>query len=264
MPAVYNATAERQEANKYPNIRIFTVGHATQSPTPLRDLQTVWEPWQVASNETIEKDFSPGHTLFSTFSAVCWLFGKKLSDELSSGNSTVPLGLISNNWGGTKVEVWSPKKALARCGHNSSDVADGPMYNAMILPYAEGPMALSGFLWYQGEANTANLSTAIDYACTFPSMITAWREAFAAPDAFFSFVQLSTWCAQPPESLPQVSLGARAKCNRMRRRQYNRNVFRMRHSLRSFPTSPTPALEKDAPSPDGRPRARQRRICDER
>ena len=35
-------------------------------------------------------------------------------------------------------------------------------------------------------------------------MISAWRQAFNAPSAYFGFVQLSTWCALPPESLPQM------------------------------------------------------------
>ena len=104
MPAVANASSERQLANKYPNIRFLTVGHRTSSPTPLRDLQTVWEPWQVASNETIDKDYSPTSHLFATFSAVCWLFGRQLSDALSP-KGEVPIGLISSNWGGTKLEV---------------------------------------------------------------------------------------------------------------------------------------------------------------
>jgi hypothetical protein len=29
----------------------------------------------------------------------------------------------------------------------------------MIAPFAVGPMALTGFTWYQGEANTANAAT---------------------------------------------------------------------------------------------------------
>lgn len=202
MPAVADAAAEKQEANDFPNIRFFSVGHRTQSLTPLRDLQTVWEPWQVASNLTINKDAYPGHTLFSTFSATCWLFGKNLAKSLSTtNNDTVPLGLISNNWGGTKIEVWTTEATLAACGRTGPD---GPMFNAMIRPYTVGPMALSGFLWWQGEANTANKTTADEYACLFPLMIDAWRSAFETPQAVFLFVQLSTWCALPPESLPQM------------------------------------------------------------
>jgi hypothetical protein len=93
MPAVANTTAEQQAANAYPHIRIFSVGHRTSSPTPLRDLQTVWEGWQVASNTTIDKDFSPHSHLFATFSAVCWLYGRALSDALSPTGDH-PIGLM--------------------------------------------------------------------------------------------------------------------------------------------------------------------------
>lgn len=149
---------------------------------------------------TINKDGGPGHTLFSTFSAVCWFFGRELSTKLSPAGD-VPIGLISNNWGGTKVEVWTPAKAFGKCNRTG---VDGPMFNAMILPYASGPMSIAGFAWYQGEANTATAASAKEYSCLFPQMITAWREAFNAPNAYFGFVQLSTWCAQPPTSLPQM------------------------------------------------------------
>ena len=200
MPAITNKSREQQLANDYPTIRFFSVGHRTASSTPLRDLQTVWEPWQVASNTSIMRDYSPGHTFFSTFSAVCWIFGRTLSAQLSA-TGDVPIGLVSNNWGGTKVEQWSPRESLAACNRSDSS---GEMYNAMILPYAVGPMQLTGFAWYQGEANTANDTTAEEYACLFPAMITAWRDAFKAPTSFFGFIQLSTWCALPPASLPQM------------------------------------------------------------
>lgn len=68
-----------------------------------------------------------------------------------------------------------------------------PAYPIAVLPFAEGPMVLAGFAWYQGEANTANTTTAAQYGCLFPEMIRAWRAAFAAPGAFFGFIQLSTW-----------------------------------------------------------------------
>jgi hypothetical protein len=49
MAAVANRSLERQAANDFPTIRFFSVGHRTASPTPLRNLQTVWEPWQVGT-----------------------------------------------------------------------------------------------------------------------------------------------------------------------------------------------------------------------
>lgn len=205
MPAVANASTERQRANEYPTIRLFSVGHRTSSPTRLRDLQTVWEPWQVASNLTIDKDFSPHSHLFATFSAVCWLAGRRLSEQLSP-TGDVPIGLISNNWGGTKLEVWTPSATFTTCNASAPPPYPhgGPMYNAMILPYAQGPMSLSGVWWYQGEADTASTASAALYACTFPSMINAWRGAFDNPSLYFGFVQLSTWCANPPTSLPEM------------------------------------------------------------
>ena len=145
VPAVTNSSTEAQTANAYPHIRIFSVGHGTSSATPLLDLQTVWEPWQVASNTTIREDFGPGHTLFSTFSAVCWFFGRSVADALARrAGAPVPVGLVSNNWGGTKLEVWTPPDAFGACGRA---VEAAPMYNAMIVPYTVGPMALAGFTW---------------------------------------------------------------------------------------------------------------------
>merc|ERR1719240_217710 len=64
----------------------------------------------------------------------------------------------------------------------------------MIHPFTVGPMALTGFTWYQGEANTGR---ADQYACLFPAMIKQWRKSFQNEKAYFGFVQLSTWCANP-------------------------------------------------------------------
>ena len=125
MPAVTNTSAEKQIANQFPTIRFFSVGHRTQSTTPLRDLQTLWEPWQIASNTTIDKDFSRYSHLFSTFSAVCWFFGRELSSQLSA-TGEVPVGLISNNWGGTKLEQWDPRSVLDSC--NATAPYPGPIY----------------------------------------------------------------------------------------------------------------------------------------
>ena len=45
-------------------------------------------------------------------------------------------------------------------------------------------MALSGFTWYQGEANVDERrgdEGAARYSCTFPGMITQWRQAPHGP-----------------------------------------------------------------------------------
>ena len=125
----------RAEANNYPDIRLFTVGQKTSSKTPLQDLRTIEQNWVAASNTTVS-DGSP----FNYFSAVCWFFGKNVHDSLGG---KVPIGLVNDNWGGTRVEHWTPPATTAHCGHQSS----GELYNAMIVPYTVGPMAVSGFTW---------------------------------------------------------------------------------------------------------------------
>ena len=47
---------------------------------------------------------------------------------------------------------------------------------------------------FSGEANTESEASAAAYSCLFPAVIEAWRNLFNAPDAYFGFIQLSTWC----------------------------------------------------------------------
>ncbi len=57
---------------------------------------------------------------------------------------------------------------LAACNVTT---VDSTLYNAMIHPYVVGPMALTGFTWYQGEANVDERrgdEGAVRYSCTFP------------------------------------------------------------------------------------------------
>lgn len=177
-----NAAEYRVEANSYPNIRLFTVGQKTSSVTPLMDLATITQlvlhsrslatfcfdfmdvrrNWAPANNITV----SDGSD-FNYFSAVCWFFGKHIYDDLGG---RVPIGLISNNWGGTRVEQWTPPETTEPCGHASS----GELYNAMIVPYTVGPMAVSGFTWYQGArkipAHAIDCTLQLRRVCFLPLM----------------------------------------------------------------------------------------------
>ena len=142
--ATENATEEIQIANAYPHIRLFTVGQGTNTPgAQMRDLQTIEQNWSVAANSTIA-----GGGGFGYFSSVCWFFGRRLSNYLKeSTGATIPLGLVSNNWGGTTVEQWSPDSAYAVCNRTQGN---NGLYNAMIVPYTVGPFTIKGFTWYQG------------------------------------------------------------------------------------------------------------------
>ena len=71
------------------------------------------------------------------------------------------------------------------------------LYNAMIAPLTR--FAITGVIWYQGEANT---SAADEYATLFPGMINDWRKKWNH-DFPFLYVQLANFMevkAQPVES----------------------------------------------------------------
>ena len=230
LSGITNASAEAARADHYSGtngIRLFTVGQATPaSHVSYPFLHTIAQEWTAASRETVMRG-----GLFGYFSAVCWEMGRTIHDGLGG---SVPVGLISSNWPGTTVQTWTPDAAYLPCcslfpeGANACRPGgQGLLFDAMIAPFAVGPLTLNGFSWYQGESNTVpnNDSLAYNagarfYSCCFPAMITAWREAFKGKggegaasssipgneqtlqakeeeeeeELFFGFVQLSTWC----------------------------------------------------------------------
>lgn len=116
-------------ADKYPHVRTFMVGLNT-SEAELRDLIKVELPWSVVTAGECAPP--PSGSLWSAvrfhraarlfpgglfdFSAVCWLFGRYMYDELQ-----YPVGLVESCWGGTPVEAWSSPRALRRCGLEPTD-----------------------------------------------------------------------------------------------------------------------------------------------
>jgi sialate O-acetylesterase len=177
--SAFNGTAEVQDANNYPDIRVFSVGQGTYSPVPLVNLNTIAMGWSNASAATI------GAGNWSEFSAVCWFTGKYLYEQYK-----VPFGLISSNWGGTYIQAWSPQGGLKLCNTTSTQYtfwnADSALYNAMVNPFFS--MTIKGVLWYQGENNQ---NSPENYTCYFPTMINWWRGGFHQ-DFTFLFVQLAT------------------------------------------------------------------------
>jgi len=205
------AAEEIADAHNYPNIRLFTAA-LKSSPTPVDDLIDVEESWASPSNDSV------GHSDWSYFSAVCWVYGKAIHKALN-----VPIGLVATNWGGTPVEAWSSPDALKKCGLDNEESSStennnnlyspenrpssrsknlavgGPgdnsvLYNAMIHPFLK--MTIYGAIWYQGEADASGDKMA-KYGCTFPAMIEDWRAKFNQASSQtsatfpFGFVQLA-------------------------------------------------------------------------
>ncbi len=186
-----NASAEIAAAN-FPRIRLFTVGQGTSSTTPRVALGSIEQPWSVCTPQSVSNNND-----FGWFSAVGYLFARDIHVA-----SAVPIGMISNNWGGTCLESWCPGSVSAACG--VANVVP-TLFNAMYEPYLVGPMSVTGFLWSQGECNADKNNTAF-YACAFPLFIQSWRNAFNVPDAFFGFQVLPPYINDSgkfnPYSLP--------------------------------------------------------------
>lgn len=64
------------------------------------------------------------------------------------------------------------------------------LYNGMVAPFA--PMSIRGFIWYQGETNSAH-ERAPNYATLFSALIRDWRNQFAQGNLPFFFVQISSF-----------------------------------------------------------------------
>ena len=93
---VLNYQQEKVEAENYPNIRFLLVEKAT-SPVPVDELKVVENGWQVCSSKSV-----------ADFSAAGYFFGRDVHKYRN-----VPVGLIDTSWGGTYIETWTSKEALA-------------------------------------------------------------------------------------------------------------------------------------------------------
>ena len=94
---VENSTKYIMRANKEADkLRLFTVERNRSFDKNLDDCKGQWE---CASPESV-----------SGFSATGYFFGHALSEAID-----VPLGLITTNWGGTRVETWMPLDDLKAC-----------------------------------------------------------------------------------------------------------------------------------------------------
>jgi sialate O-acetylesterase len=101
---IFNATEEIANAGKYPKIRVFTT-ERVPSITPIEELIGIVQNWSIASPSSI------GGPSWIYFSAVCWLYGRMIHEALGGR----PIGLVSTNYGGTGIELWTPAQGIREC-----------------------------------------------------------------------------------------------------------------------------------------------------
>ena len=89
-----NPDRERTDADR-PTLRLMKAPRIT-SNVPRNDIPA---EWSICSPETVGE-----------FTAVGYAFGRELQDALD-----VPIGLLSINWGGTRIEPWISSESLLTC-----------------------------------------------------------------------------------------------------------------------------------------------------
>jgi sialate O-acetylesterase len=192
-----NNPQEEISAANHPQIRHIKIPHV---PTTKPQDNVPSDGWKVCTPQTA-----------GNFTAVGYYFGRHLMNELD-----VPVGLIGSNWGGTRIEPWTPPVGFKRVPalknivdkldeypattqqKNPKDPNDvktvvnhqSPLalYNGMIHPLV--PFAIKGAIWYQGESNNGE---GMLYYEKMKALIAGWRTVWNNPDMPFLYVQLAPY-----------------------------------------------------------------------
>jgi sialate O-acetylesterase len=180
---VQSANSKEEIANaNHPLIRHIKIPHKL-SPKPQDNVPS--SGWQPCTPKVV-----------ANFTAVGYYFGRHLHEKLN-----VPIGLIGSNWGGTRIEPWTPPVGFKSVPALKKDFADkleqfasanpgrgtpSHMYNAMIHPLL--PYTIKGALWYQGESNNGE---GMLYHEKMKALIAGWRSVWNNPELPFYYVQLA-------------------------------------------------------------------------
>jgi sialate O-acetylesterase len=193
---INNYAEEIQNAN-YPMIKLFRVTATGKYNHPADDIP-VEAGWCACSPSTV-----------GTFSALGYLFGRKLNTELN-----IPIGLIESAYGGSSAEAWVSYETIKNfpyfkniltncekydfnrdslskyCGYKNEFQIPTLLYNSMIYPLISFPMR--GVIWYQGEANAYSQTY---YTALMDSLISSWRKDWGINLSFYT-VQLAGYYDQ--------------------------------------------------------------------
>ena len=134
----------------------------------------------------------------SRTSAVGYFFAKRLSQSLG-----VPVGIIVNAWGGSRIEPWMTREAIERANLSVEELAEidsivekpdhWPETAALIWNGRMAPVAgygAKGFLWYQG---CSNIGQRYCYDRLQASMLQLWRDSWGRGDMPFIYALLAPY-----------------------------------------------------------------------
>lgn len=212
---IANGDEEIAQAN-LPQVRLLRMEKAS-SDSPLSDIAAQWQPCTPAT----ARDFS----------AVAYFFAREISrrehvpvgvidsswggtpidswislDALSADASLMPAFASRAHFAGTQTHLAqikaAEKSADAEAAAHHQPAPSHPwhpdpaswipagLYNGMVAPFT--PYTIKGFLWYQGESDSAPDRAGL-YAKLLPTLIGDWRRQWREGDLPFLFVQISSF-----------------------------------------------------------------------
>ena len=152
------------------------------------ELKAVWRKFEPES-------FNAGQP--RTLSACAFNYALELHDALG-----IPIGIVDSSWGGSTIEPWLPRDAIAECPELaklarykicaekkewkkdpevpqcwSFEMQPGFLYDGMVAAFA--PMAMRGLIWYQGCGNSSDGDM---YAVKLHVLLDSWSRRFENPD----------------------------------------------------------------------------------
>ncbi|CCY37273.1 putative sialic acid-specific acetylesterase [Tannerella sp. CAG:118] len=154
-----------------------------------------WQYSKKPQNDCIGRWMDNSSENVAYTSAVAYLYARYLQEALK-----VPVGIIVSTLGGTQIEAWMSREALAdfpeialshlddnkkiERPHNTPCV----LYNAKLAPLTN--FVVRGFLWYQGESNRGNVEK---YARLFPAFVKDLRDKWGLGALPFYYVQIAPY-----------------------------------------------------------------------
>jgi sialate O-acetylesterase len=212
---INNADQEIAQAD-LPQVRLLRM-EKKSSPSPVTGIAAAWQPCTPAT----AKDFS----------AVAYFFAREISrrehvavgvidsswggtpidawislDSLSADASLMPAFAARAHFADMQTHLDQVELAektadaeaaahhLAAPSHpwhpDPSSWVPAALYNGMVAPFT--PYTIKGFLWYQGETDSASDRVGL-YAKLLPTLIADWRRQWGQANLPFLFVQISSF-----------------------------------------------------------------------
>lgn len=144
----------------------------------------------------------------SNISAAAYYFAKYTQEVLQ-----VPVGIIVSSWGGSGVEAWMSREAIAPFKEIDISILDDTtsiskpnatpcvLYNSKIAPFIN--FSIKGFLWYQGESNRKNPAL---YSKLMPAFVKDLRSRWNIGELPFYFVQIAPFNYEGADSTSAARL----------------------------------------------------------